>query len=264
MSRNIINYNSSISLFINAIRSQVLSQYEIINNINNGSIKDKDIIKRFEKKSIIYPNQEITARNIMKTFLDRQNIMTLCLQDTQTGKTGVMAAIVRLAIETSIDIINPENICIISPLSSLEWKNQTIQRFPDYFKNNIYHRNDLEKFIENISGKENIIMIMVEIQVANLKFQQLYDNFLKANLFHIDYLCENDIKIIQVLHQMGCFMTFKGGIKEIIQLLKVKLVKVMFRLLIYIIEVILNNINHYVYLIKQEVSIQMFIKILKN
>jgi len=165
-------------------------------NIDNNE-KIKEEWKLLEEKGInIYENQEKSGEELVEIFEnDREKILSLVILPPQGGKTGILCS----SIKEFMNIGTPnENIFIITGLSSIEWKTQTKNRIPKELHKNIYHRQDLEKyFIENIKGKKNVLILIDEIQIACKELQTLANVFEKANLFDINYLLENDIKIIQ-------------------------------------------------------------------
>jgi len=165
-------------------------------NIHNNE-KIKEEWKLMESKGInIYENQKKSGEELVEIFENkREKILSLVILSPQGGKTGILCS----SIKEFMNIGTPyENIFIITGLSSIEWKRQTQNRIPIQLHKNIYHRQDLEKnFIENIKGKQNVLILIDEIQIACKELQTLANIFEKANLFDINTLLENDIKIIQ-------------------------------------------------------------------
>ena len=174
--------------------TQTMKEQEI-NNINNEKIKKQ--WKSMEEKGInIYENQEKSGKELVEKFInDKTKILSLVILPPQGGKTGILCS----SIKEFMNMGTPyENIFIITGLSSLEWKTQTKNRIPEELHKNIYHRQDLEKhFIENIKDKQNVVILIDEIQIGCTELQTLATVFEKANLFDINNLLKNDIKIIQ-------------------------------------------------------------------
>ena len=168
MERFDILYNEIETQIINELRSQALSQFKVIDLVKTGKLNNNDLIEKYKNKSIIHLNQEKTAYKVINHFVNKQVLCCMIVQPTQSGKTGVMFALCKLFIENPLYMINPTNIYIISGLSSTEWKNQTIERFPEIIMNNIYHRNNLDEFkIKLNQDPRNALIIMDEIQIAN-------------------------------------------------------------------------------------------------
>jgi hypothetical protein len=91
-----------------------------------------------------------------------------------------------------------ENIFIITAVSSNEWMKQTKERMPESIRDRIYHRGQLlTKFVDDIKGKKNILIIMDEIQVAAKRDQTIYNTFKSAGLLDKQFLYKNDIKILE-------------------------------------------------------------------
>ena len=196
MERQNIVYSETEILINNEYRNMVLSQIKL------------DILT---DKTTIYPNQQMTANKILSLFEDTKLLCVMNIQPTQSGKTGVMYAISKLFIEQPTCNIDPRNIFIISGLSSVDWKKQTVERFPELISKNIYHRNNLEAFLEQIQkDPRNAIIIMDEIQIANTKGQCVSHTLENAGLFNFEFLCKNNIKIIQFSATPdGCFYDIK-------------------------------------------------------
>ena len=155
-----------------------------------------------QHKSVIYPNQDQCASLIVSHLLNRKIIDIMVVALTQSGKTGIMCALIKRYINENM--IPIDNIYIITGLSSVEWKEQTKIRLPESIENRIYHRSDLTtKFIKDIENKKNVFVISDEIQIAAMGGQDskidqtLYKAFKKAKFYDKKYLLENDIKIAE-------------------------------------------------------------------
>jgi hypothetical protein len=211
MERSDILYNEIEIQIINELRQQAISQYKVIELIKTCKLNNLELIEKYKKKSNIYLNQEKTAYKVINHFVNKQLLCCMIIQPTQSGKTGVMFALCKLFIENPLYMINPTNIYIISGLSSTEWKKQTMERFPDIIMNNIFHRNNLEEFKNRLShDPRNALLIMDEIQIANQNNQTIFKIFDDANLYDINYLYTNNIKIVQFSATPdGCYYDLK-------------------------------------------------------
>ena len=174
-----------------------LEEQEIIKN-------DKQIILlqlenlRLKGKTIIFENQELIASNVVCSFKNRKIINSMVISKTQSGKTGSMCATIKQYLEDSSNLIPIENIYIITGLSSCEWKEQTKERMPESIQKRVFHRCELPKtFVDEIKNKQNILIIMDEIQVAAKKGQTIYKTFETAGILNKLKLYENDIKILE-------------------------------------------------------------------
>ena len=211
MERSDILYNEIETQIINELRSQALSQFKVIDLVKTGKLNNNDLIEKYKNKSIIHLNQEKTAYKVINHFVNKQVLCCMIVQPTQSGKTGVMFALCKLFIENPLYMINPTNMYIISGLSSTEWKNQTMERFPEIIMNNIYHRNNLDDFKMKLNqDPRNALIIMDEIQIANTTGKTISKIFQESNLYDINYLYEKNIKIVQFSATPdGCYYDLK-------------------------------------------------------
>ena len=171
--------------------------------ISDSKIFNEEIHKMeraMKPKSLTYPSQIIDGQKISQSFFDAKDLCLLqAVGLTQSGKTGVMFSCIQEFVNSKIlEPIPTENIYVITGLSSNEWKEQTMERFPSSIRENIFHRNDLKKrLIDSISGKQNVLIIIDEVQIACGANQTISSIMKEANLLNIQYLLANDIKIIE-------------------------------------------------------------------
>jgi hypothetical protein len=148
--------------------------------------------------SIIYPNQETIARKVVNAFKNRKITNCMIISKTQSGKTGSMCALIKLYLEDPSNPIPIKNIYIITGLSSCEWKEQTGERMPAIIRDRVFHRHELPvTFVDEIKSKNNILIIMDEIQVAAQIKQTIKSAFDKAGLSNKTIRYEKDIKILE-------------------------------------------------------------------
>ena len=155
------------------------------------------IKKKIKKKiNIMYHNQENCARQITKMFDKRSHVNILVYGMTQTGKTGCMTDLIKKYILNNH--IHLDHIYIITSLSDKEWKKDTKNRMPDVISSRVFHRANLtKKFIKDIKEKKNVLIIMDEIQIACKDGQTIYKTFTECGFYDLDFLLENDIKLVQ-------------------------------------------------------------------
>lgn len=181
-----------------------LLQQDIMKLRKQNVLNELEILK-LTGKSVIFENQEIIASKVVSIFKDRKIINIMVVSKTQSGKTGSMCATIKQYLEDTSNLIPIENIYIITGLSSCEWKEQTKERMPESMQTRVFHRPDLyksnkkwdKKFVNEIKNKQNILIIMDEIQVAAKKGQTIYKTFKNAGLLNKSRLYENDIKILE-------------------------------------------------------------------
>ena len=150
-----------------------------------------------KNKLLIFENQYIIASHVVDAFSNLNNIITMVLAKTQSGKTGSMCATIEEYLKKSSNIIPIENIYIITGLSSRDWKIQTKARMPKSIQQRIFHRSDLTTtFLQQIQEKKNVLIIVDEVQVAAKKEQTLHKFFDQAGFMDKIKMYENDIKFI--------------------------------------------------------------------
>jgi hypothetical protein len=153
-------------------------------------------MERLEENGIeIFDNQNDIASRVVTAFRDRKIISVMVIAPPQSGKTGSMYATIKYFLEE--ENMSVENIYIITGLSSCDWTKQTKERFPESVRDNVFHRNELGKFVDKIKGKKNILIIMDEIQIASTIKNTIFKTFKAAGLFNKQSLYENDVKIVE-------------------------------------------------------------------
>ena len=144
----------------------------------------------------IHENQKTCGKAVRNIFNNKSIINCLVYGMTQTGKTGCMTALIQYYIlSNNIPI---DNIYIITGLSDIEWKKDTKNRMPDSINSRVFHRANLPKtFMKDIREKQNTLIIMDEIQIACEDKQTIHKTFVDCGFYDLDFLLENDIKLIQ-------------------------------------------------------------------
>jgi hypothetical protein len=121
---------------------------------------------------------------------------SLIIAETQMGKTGIMQALTREFVENGN--IEPENILILTGLSSCEWVRQTQNRFIEMIRPNIFHKNAISTFTETFKSKRDLLILLDEIHIATELKNILGITFKECGLLNIDNLIQRNIKIIQI------------------------------------------------------------------
>jgi hypothetical protein len=152
--------------------------------------------KKLKVKKILttYPNQIETGRDIAISFNNLKKVIQLVIGRTQSGKTGCMVEFLKFFIENNL--IPVENIYLITGLSSKDWEKQCKQRFPGIIHNHIYHNGQLSKFKRDVEGKQNILVLIDETHMACQVKQTMSDVFKELH-WKLDFMMENDIKLVQ-------------------------------------------------------------------
>jgi hypothetical protein len=125
----------------------------------------------------MFPNQIRFGKDIANAFGDPKIRSILALAMTQSGKTGSMLSV--------IDHVPHDHMFLITGLSSVEWIDQTKSRFPDKYKNNIFHRNQLPSFVKQVKHLSNVLIIIDENQVAFKKDQTIHKSFVEAGILDL-------------------------------------------------------------------------------
>ena len=153
-------------------------------------------LKEMDNINPIFDNQDICGKLVNNIFKNLKIILCLVYGMTQTGKTGCMTALILYYILNNT--IPIEHIYIITGLSDKEWKKDTKNRMPESINQRVFHRANLNKaFLKDIRGKKNVLIIMDEIQIACKEEQTIYKVFKEAKFYDLDYLLDNDIKMVQ-------------------------------------------------------------------
>jgi hypothetical protein len=153
-------------------------------------------IKERNEINVIYDNQARCSAIIVSRLKDKKIINVLVYGKTQVGKTGCMTSFIRQYIfKFNIPL---ENIYIITGLSDIAWKKDTKDRMPECINSRVFHRANLSNtFIQDIRSKQNILVIMDEIQIACEEDQTIHKTFKECGFYDLDYLLDNDIKLVQ-------------------------------------------------------------------
>lgn len=139
-----------------------------------------------------FPNQRKFGKHIYEAF--KRASSCLAIAPTQSGKTGSMIALATEFLKHNH--YTPQNVFIFTPHSSCEWVTQTQQRFPAFFKNQIFHRNQIEDLISRISrAPTHTLLIIDECHIAAKIGQSLHLLYSKLRLFDLQYLAQHHIKL---------------------------------------------------------------------
>ena len=142
-----------------------------------------------------YENQQSVALTLVRTFKQRSKVIQLVIGKTQSGKTGCMVEFVKAYIDDEPTPV--ENIFIITGLSSTDWIEQTKERFPEMMHARIFHNSDIRtKFKDAVSGKQNVVILIDEVQMA-AQTEQTINRIFKELGWNLDFMMENDIKLVQ-------------------------------------------------------------------
>ena len=145
----------------------------------------------------LFDNQASFGQRIANRFIDRSIHTILAVAPTQSGKTGSMLAAIKYFLESDSLSLPFHNIFVITGHSSTEWTQQTKERFPFQFRDNIFHRNQLSSFVKKVSGLSNVLIFIDESHIAARKHQSVQAALRDAGISE-QALFDNDIKIVLV------------------------------------------------------------------
>ena len=166
---NNCNYRSEISY--------TSTQTQIIDNLKNIILLEIQNMK-LNNEIEIYNNHEAISNMIIGNFFDKKIINIMVLALTQSGKTGGMLSLIKNYLSHAAITIPTENIYIITGLSSQDWCEQTKGRIPASMRTRVFHRDELtSKFVDDIYEKENVLIIIDEVQIAAKENQTLHKAF---------------------------------------------------------------------------------------
>jgi hypothetical protein len=193
---------------------EILGEGEItvpVSSVKRYVIGEKPIRRRYrrlknypvpniqmKKGQKIFENQDEFGDRISKRFEDKSIIMVLAIAPTQSGKTGSMIASAMKMCESSYIQQDMKNVYVITGFSSRDWVNQTKNRFPHGLDENVYHRNTLDKFVDEVKDKRDLFIMIDEVQYACMPNQSLYKTFEKCGWISIKNMEEKNIKILVV------------------------------------------------------------------
>lgn len=145
----------------------------------------------------LFQNQKDFGQRIFNNYIDNKSLIhTLAIAPTQSGKTGSMLSIVFHAISHPTHAVPIQHVFIFTPHSSREWLLQTKDRFPAILHNNIFHRNNIKKLLQSIQKKQNVLLILDEVQIAFKLGQTTFNLFNQIGLYNPEYAFNNDIKVV--------------------------------------------------------------------
>lgn len=151
---------------------------------------------RRSKRYISYENQTSVAVNINNLFNNLSVVIQMVIGYTQSGKTGCMVELIDQMTKNESNPISVENIFVITGLSSVDWVKQTTERFPECIRHHVFHLGKLNDFKAAVAGKQNVLIIIDEAHMASKKKQTMSRIFKELN-WKLDYMMENDIKLVQ-------------------------------------------------------------------
>ena len=147
--------------------------------------------------SQLFPNQVSLGARIAEKFVDRSIHSVLAIALTQSGKTGAILSTIHHFLSVHSIAIPIQHVFIITGHSSVDWIQQTKDRFPVSLHSNIFHRNKLDDFVDAVSDLTNVLIFIDETQIASKLNQCIQKAFVRAG-FDIKSIYSRDIKFVHV------------------------------------------------------------------
>jgi hypothetical protein len=152
---------------------------------------------------LVYEDQKAKAREICAAFAEGVPLVTL-VAAPQWGKTGT--AMYAMYLQTCGGVgecgaglgggTDPEKVFLISGMSDTDWREQTRLRMLPYFRDRVFHRNDMRRMREALRGARDALVILDECQFATTKDQTVERELREAGLLNYEWLREANVKIL--------------------------------------------------------------------
>lgn len=140
-----------------------------------------------------FPNQRGFGKRIYAALSSCSSV--LAVAPTQSGKTGSMLG---LACEyLKQPDVTPRHVFVFTPHSSREWVDQTRNRFPSSFREQIIHRNRADELIRRVRqvGTDRVLIIVDECHIGAKVGQTLHKIYAQLRLFDNDHVWKRRIKL---------------------------------------------------------------------
>jgi hypothetical protein len=145
----------------------------------------------------VFDNQFQFGKTIAQRFSDNSNLTyLLAFALTQSGKTGAMLSTIHHFLNDPSLTTSLDNIFILTGISSIEWVQQTKQRFPESLHHRIYHRNNLIQFFIDIESKRDILIILDEVHIATKHDQTIASIFKALRFDDVPSLLANSVRFV--------------------------------------------------------------------
>lgn len=156
-------------------------------------IEDMEDALEESRQPLLYDNHIDLANRVCDSLANRDIFFVSVIGKTQSGKTSGMLAIIREYVLR--ELIEIDNIYIISGLSSTDWQQQTTERMPECLHKNIYHNGQLKHFKESVKDKKNVFVIIDEGHMASKDVQTINKIFKELD-WTLRRCLEDDIKFL--------------------------------------------------------------------
>ena len=110
----------------------------------NADIEEMEDILHEKHEDLFYSNHKTVSLKTIQSFQCKRKVIQIVIGRTQSGKTAGMLCIMNDYVNENI--FDPDNIYIITGLSSTDWERQTKKRMPFNLDKNIFHNGQLKDF----------------------------------------------------------------------------------------------------------------------
>lgn len=166
-----------------------------------SSVDDLREVWENQGDTLIFPTQRDAGDEIVDLFTTHNKVAVTMTAPCQWGKTGTALHVIeKLATFADVEKLIPyQHIYIITGLSSIDWKEQTKKRIPECLHDKILHLPEINKVIpRNMHKCRDALFVIDECHIANGIDQTISDAFKKCEILTLEYMKENNIKILQV------------------------------------------------------------------
>lgn len=140
-------------------------------------------------------------------FFEAQRMWVHLAAEMQSGKTGVVAALIRLVLSNALKLmITPDRIFLITGMNDEAWKKQTRARLPSQVREGVQHSKGLHKVeaaLTKLAAGEilsNVLIILDESHIAAAGFNEPNKQIYQAlkRLCPIEQWAARNIRIITI------------------------------------------------------------------
>jgi hypothetical protein len=157
----------------------------------------KEWLQEKRKRVLVYEDQKIVGEEIVRSLKDKI-VVTLCAPP-QWGKTGVS-----LYVSYKLSLQKIKHVFYLTGMSDKTWVEQTKERLLPSWKDNVYHRNTLNRFMARVANlkmkkkDKNILLIIDECHIANRKEHILSEIMDVFGIQDIRCFKDKNIRILQI------------------------------------------------------------------
>lgn len=180
---------------INAQKDEVENDYKAAVTRNRRQYLEGDVKATSQ---YTFPNQKEDAHCIVDLFLSGYQVISI-VKKTKIGMDGLMIEIAyKMCTHSDDDLVrNPNNVFFLTGMSNKLWQGDLEEKMPQCFKANIFHHGKLKNAdLRRLCSKG--LLIVDEIDCGGGDNQVLHNKLKDAGILSVDFMKQNDLKIIFV------------------------------------------------------------------